>query len=56
MTSLTYRLYIDGAWQDGEGDGQALTTHPGVDIVSPMISAAQREKVEGRTGQATGTS
>ena len=33
MTSLTYRLYIDGAWQDSEGDAVLTVLNPATEEV-----------------------
>ena len=33
MTSLTYRLYIDGTWQDSEGDAVLTVLNPATEEV-----------------------
>ena len=33
MTSLTYRLYIDGAWQESEGDAVLTVLNPATEEV-----------------------
>ena len=33
MTSLTYRLYIDGAWRDSEGDAVLTVLNPATEEI-----------------------
>ena len=59
MTSLTYRLYIDGAWRDSEGDAVLTVLNPATEEVigtvpdgtagdvNRAVSAARRAFDEG---------
>ena len=42
MTSLTYRLYIDGAWNDSDGDEVLRVVNPATEeIIGPVPQAPQ---------------
>jgi hypothetical protein len=41
MTSLTYRLYIDGTWQDSQGDAVLTVLNPATEEV-PRLEPAHR--------------
>ena len=40
MTSLTYRLYIDGTWQDSEGDAVLTVLNPATEEVIGTVPDA----------------
>ena len=42
MTSLTYRLYIDGAWQDSDGDAVLTVLNPATEEVIGAVPEAPR--------------
>ena len=46
MTSLTYRLYIDGAWQDSEGDAVLTVLNPATEEVIGAVPDGTEGHVE----------
>jgi aldehyde dehydrogenase (NAD+) len=52
MTSLTYRLYIDGVWQDSDGDAVLTVLNPATEEVIGIVPDATEGDVRRAVGAA----